>query len=385
MTYYIPTKIHFGEGKVLNELESIVKSYNLKNIFLVSGRSFVRKTGLLDKILEKLNNYNIITYDKVSPSPKLEELDDALSKARKYNAELIIGFGGGSVLDTGKIVSVMMDKEESILDYIKKQNKRLHKTPFIAIPTTAGTGSEVSPFAAFYHDKRKQSFGSIRDYLVYPDYAIVDPVLTMTMPKELTASSGLDALSQALESYWNVNSNPLSDTHAVQAIKLILENLEYSYERINDEKSKFNVARASLEAGLAFSQTATTAPHSVSYPMTAHFNLSHGFACALTLPEFLLHNYEVNEKDCIDKRGHEFVKNRLENLASYHLGFTNIDHFYKTIKNLMRNINAPLTLWNAKIYNYNILIEEGFTPERMKNNPRLVTKEDLIEILGKIK
>ena len=381
MIYYIPTKIHFGNGS-LSQLESVVKEYNPKNIFLVTGRNFVKKTGLQNRILQDLRDYEVFVYDRVNPIPKLEEVNDALKEAKNYEADLIIGIGGGSVLDTSKIVSVMLKNEGEILDYIGKKIKN-KGVPLIAIPTTAGTGSEVTPFAAFYYNDRKKSFGSIEDYLVYPSHAIVDPELTFTMPKELTASTGLDALSQALESYWSINSNPLPDTHAVQAIKLVLENLNLSYERINDEESKINMSRASLEAGLAFSQTATTAPHSVSYPMTAHFNLSHGFACALTLPEFLLYNHNIKEEDCLDKRGHKFVKKHLERLINSDLGFVGIKHFYDGIRNLMNKVNAPSTLTEAGIDDIEIILNEGFAPERMNNNPRKVTKESLKEILKK--
>ena len=383
MIYYVPTKIHFGNESFLDNLNSIVKSYNPKKIFLITGRNFVKRTGLLDIILKSLNSYEILTYDNVNPSPKFEEINHAIIKYNEFNPDLIIGVGGGSVLDTAKIISIINNHKTPILDYVNNKETAKIKIPFIAIPTTAGTGSEVTPFAAFYYNNKKQSFGSIRDYLVYPDHAMVNPELTLTMPKEITASSGLDALSQAIESYWSINSNPLSDTHAVHAIKLILENLDHSYERINDEESKFNMSKASLEAGLAFSQTATTAPHSVSYPMTSYFNLSHGFACALTLPEFLLYNYEVKKRDCLDKRGHEFVKKRLDKLA-WGYGFKSLNDFYNRIKEMMKKINAPLTLRQAGIDNIEIILNEGFSPERMNNNPRKVTRESLKKILEKI-
>ena len=382
MTYYIPTKIHFGNGS-LSELERVVKEYNPKNIFLVTGKNFAKKTGLRDKMLNYLKGYEVFVYDNVNPVPKLEDVNNAINTVIGNYHDLIIGIGGGSVLDTSKIVSVMLKNDGKILDYHGGKKIKNKGVPLIAIPTTAGTGSEVTPFAAFYYNKRKKSFGSIEDYLVYPDHAIVDPELTLTMPKELTASSGLDALSQALESYWSINSNPLSDTHAIQSIKLILENLDYSYERINDVDARFNMSKASLEAGLAFSQTATTAPHSISYPMTAHFNLSHGFACALTLPEFLLYNYNINKEDCLDKRGYEFVKKRLDKLA-WDFGFKSLNDFYDKIRSLMKKVDAPLTLTGAGINDIEIILNEGFSPERMNNNPRKVTRESLKRILEKI-
>jgi alcohol dehydrogenase len=379
--YHIPTKIHFG-NKALNELEEIVNKKNPHQILLITGKNFVKKSGLQDRVLDLLKNFHVIVYDKVNPVPKEKEIYNSIEYVKQYDPDLIIGIGGGSVLDTSKIVAIML-RNYGELDYINSIKKN-DKVSLIAIPTTAGTGSEVTPFSAFYKDNKKQSFGKINDYSNYPEYAIVDPELTFTMPKKLTASTGLDALSQAIESYWNINSNPLSDTHAIEAIKLTLENLENSYERVNDVDSKFNMAKASLEAGLAFSQTATTAPHSISYPMTSYFNLDHGFACALTLSEFLLYNYGVNNENCLDPRGHEFVKKRLDNL-SFYLGFDSVNELYSKIKEVMKNINAPLSLNEANIDDIDIILREGFTKERMSNNPRKVSEESLNELLEKIR
>ncbi len=381
MKYYMPTEIYFGNGN-LNKTQEIVKENNPENILLITGKNFAKKAGLQEKLSSNLKDYQVNIYDKVNPIPKLEDVEDALRFAKQQNIDLIIGLGGGSVLDISKITSIMLRNEGNVLDYVNKKIKNRGIT-LIAIPTTSGTGSEVSPFAAFYYNKKKQSFGGIKDHLVYPHYAVVDPELTLTMPNEVVASSGLDALSQALESYWSINSNDLSDIHAIQSIKLILTNLENSYLS-NDLKYKYNMSKASLEAGLAFSQTATTAPHSVSYPMTAHFNLSHGFACALTLPEFLRYNYEINKDNCIDERGHIFVREKLDNLLN-ELDMKSLLNLSDSIKNLMIKVNAPLTLSKVGIENYNVILEEGFTPERMSNNPRLVTKEDLARILYRIR
>ncbi len=376
MMYHMPTKIQFGIG-IFNNLENIVKEYSPHKILLITGKNFMRESGLLDRTLNLLQNYIVIHYT-VEPYPKLEDVDNLIIESMENRINLIIGIGGGSVLDTAKIISVMFNNEKSALDYDKEKINKKY-LPFIAVPTTAGTGSEVTPFAVFYQNKRKKSFGGVKHSIVFPDYAIVDPELTITMNKELIASTGLDAFSQALESYWSVHSNALSDVHSLEAIKLIMRNLENSYLH-DDINYKVNMARASLESGLAFSQTATTAPHSVSYPMTAHFNLKHGFACALTLPEFLFYNYTVKDSDCTDRRGSDFVAERLEDL-SRKINFNSVLEFYHRIKDLMFNIRAPLTLKDANINDINIIIDEGFSPERMSNNPRLVTSDSLRSLL----
>ena len=145
------------------------------------------------------------------------------------------------------------------------------------------------------------------------------------------------------------------------------------------------MSKASLEAGLAFSQTATTAPHSVSYPMTAHFDLVHGFACALTLPEFLLYNYDISEEDCLDKRGYKFIRGKLDKLT-WDFGFKSLKDFYDKIKSLMKKVDAPLTLTDVGIDSHiDLILDEGFSSERMNNNPRKVTRESLQMLLEKIR
>ena len=212
----------------------------------------------------------------------------------------------------------------------------------------------------------------------FPTVALVDYRLTLTLPPEQIAATGLDALSQAIEAYWSIYSNPSSDIHAKRTIELVMENLENSYK--GQKKAREMMSLAALEAGMAFSQTKTTAVHSVSYPFSVHYNIPHGFACALTLPHFFLYNYGVTENDCLDKRGVEFVKSRMQNLARF-LGAGNVEKAKEKILNLMASVNAL----NKVNFDADIIVRDGFSPERVANNPRNLTKESLEKILELIK
>jgi alcohol dehydrogenase class IV len=349
MEYYLPTKIILG--KLESELKSAIGLFKPQKILLASCQS-MKKLGAIDKILNLLSDYEVSVFSEITQKPSLE-----LVQQIKKETDLVIGLGGGSVLDTVKVAAAEIQR------------------PLIAIPTTAGSGSEVTPFAALYDMENKKKLSLTPGF---PSVALFDYRLTLTLPQEQVASTGLDALSQAVEAYWSIYSNPLSDTHAQRAIELVMENLENSWK--GQEKAREMMSLAALEAGLAFSQTKTTAVHSVSYPFSIFYDIPHGFACALTLPYFFVYNAGVTENDCLDKRGVEFVKDRMQNLAHF-LGAKNVKKAKEKILGLMASIKAP-----TKVdFDIDTIVRDGFSPERVANNPRNLVKESLEEILKPIK
>jgi len=347
--YHLPTKI------ILGRLEEIIRGevdlFKPEKILLITSQDF-KQLGIVNKLQDCLAGYQVSVFLEVKSNPSPELVIKA-----KQASDLIIGLGGGSVLDVAKVVATELKK------------------PCFTIPTTAGTGSEVTPFAALYDWKKKKKLSLAVNF---PNVAIVDYQLTLTLPQELVASTGMDALSQAMEAYWSIHSNPLSDIHAEKAIKLVIGNLEHSWD--GSEKAREAMSLAALEAGRAFSQTKTTAVHSVSYPLTIHYGLAHGLACALTLPHFLIYNYQVSERDCSDERGADFVKKRIQTLAGF-LGAKNVVEGKELIAELMKSIGLP-----AKAdFDIELVLKDAFSPERVRNNPRLVTEENLRRILETIK
>ena len=350
MEYYLPTRIVLG--KLESEIKKEVDLFRPQKILLISGGEAMKRAGVIDRTLNCLSGYQVSVFDKVEPNPGPE-----MVKRAKQKADLIIGLGGGSVIDVAKIVAADLKK------------------PCIAIPTTAGTGSEVTPFAALYYKEKKKKMSLTVNF---PDVALVDYTLTLTLPPEVVASSGIDSLSQAIEAYWSIYSNPLSDTHAQKAIELVIGNLKNSWD--GDEGARKAMSLAALEAGLAFSQTKTTAVHSVSYPLTIHYGVPHGLACGLTLPYFLAYNHQVSDTDCLDKRGPNFVKKRIEEIASF-IGVKEVKMAKRALIDLMEGINLP-----ARIdFDIEVVIRDAFSPERVANNPRRVTVENLKKILEEIK
>ena len=211
--------------------------------------------------------------------------------------------GGGSVLDIGKSVSIFSTNKGNIEDYLfKKISFRKKGIPLILIPTTAGTGSEATHFAVIFKEKTKYSLAD--EKFIQGDYIIVDPELTYSLPKRVTAYTGMDAFCQGVESFWNINSTDESKEYAKKAIKLIMNNIEKAVNS-PDEESRYNMAIAANYAGKAINITKTTATHAISYPITSYFNVPHGLAVALTISSMIIFNAGVNKNDVLDPRGLE--------------------------------------------------------------------------------
>lgn len=350
MKYYLPTQIILGRWE--DEIKEVVDSFGAKTLLLITSGQAMRRAGVIDKMLSLFVGYQVSVFDEVEPNPSPETVEKA-----KISCDLVIGLGGGSTMDMAKVVAFELKK------------------PCIEIPTTAGTGSEVTPFAALYDKQKKKKLSLTPGF---PTVALVDYKLTLTLPKEMVAVSGLDALSQAIEAYWCIYSTPLSDVHAKRAIKLVVGNLENSFDA--EEQAREAMSLAALEAGLAFSQTKTTAPHSVSYPLTIFYGIPHGLGCALTLPHFLVFNRKVTDRDCADSRGASFVRQKIEQIADF-LGEKSVEAAAEKILSLMKSMSMPTEIK----FDVELVLDNAFSPERMGNNPRKVTREDLREILGKIK
>jgi alcohol dehydrogenase class IV len=369
----------------IKKLNKIIKKNKFKKAFYITGNSALEQVNIekVQKIIE--NNCNIFHYNEISPTPNIEGVKRALTSFKKGHYDVIIAMGGGSVLDIGKSVSIFCTNKGKIEDYLlKRKNFTQQSIPLVLIPTTAGTGSETTHFAVLFINNTKYSLTDKK--FLYADYAIVDPELTYSLPKKVTAYTGMDALSQAIESFWNINSTKESKKYAKKAIQLIMENL---FKAVNDpdESSRYNMALAANYAGKAINITKTTACHAISYPITSYFNVPHGQAVALSLPSMIVFNSEVSEGDVLDLRGSDYVKNVLKELVML-LNATSFIEAKKEIIELLEAIGLETKLSALGIVDpedFEIIIRNGFNPERVKNNPRLLTETQLRNILNEIK
>lgn len=309
--------ILFGNDCYL-EIEEILKKEGVKNLLLVSGNSF-KKTEIYKYIVDLA--VNIFEFSGFSPNPKYEEALEGTSVFDENGCTAILAAGGGSALDTAKCIKTF-----------SKKNKEGRHIPLITIPTTAGTGSESTQYAVFYRNGEKDSLASS---LVMPEYALLIPQVLATLPEYQKKCTLLDALCQAAESFWSVNSTEESRKIAGEAIEKLVPNI-YKYCCDNDSSVLDDIMSGSNLAGQAIAITATTAPHAMSYKLTTTYGIPHGLGVGLTFPKVLRYMAE-GKGECNDSRGREFIDNILSELAQ-HFGVDSAlllaDWFEEMLKNL---------------------------------------------------
>ncbi len=375
---------YFGFNSI-NNLRNILLKHKPKNIFLVTGKNSYEKCGA-KKILNKiLRNYNVVDFTEFEVNPKFDDIKKGLELFKKNNCDFVIAVGGGTTLDIAKAVNLFASNEEkSFIEYINNPTKIKNKGKVtVAIPTTSGSGSEATRYAVLYKDKVKYT---LTHNFIIPEYAIVDPQFTMNLPAHITAFTGMDALSQAIESYWSINSTDESKKYSREAIKLIIKNIPLAVNN-SSEISRGTMTKAAHLAGNAINITKTTACHAISYPITSYFNVPHGHAVALTIAPMIVYNSQVTKQDLLDKRGVDYVKNTIKEIVEL-IGASNAEEASEKITNLMKEIGLSTKLSELGIEtdeDIEIIIRNGFNPDRVNNNPRKLTEETLRGILYEIR
>ena len=289
MTYHYqnPVAIRFGAGSIV-ELSGVLANRRAVLVTFPEAEGL----GLLARLRANLGPALVGIEDRIEPNPDVSYLRAMYERFWRDHGdcEAIVAVGGGSAIDTAKalMVGTASGRFEELIALLTKGTpfKPNRVKTLIAVPTTAGTGSEVTPWATIW-DRVAGKKHSLHLAETWPETAIVDPELMLTLPNSVTVQSGLDALSHALESIWNVNANPISDTFAVAAAREVMTTLPALIDKPKDAQLRTQMALAALKAGLAFSNTKTALAHSISYEMTLRFGLPHGIACSFTLPMVL--------------------------------------------------------------------------------------------------
>jgi alcohol dehydrogenase len=281
-SYINPVDVTFGAG-ALASLPKLLKNRSYCLITYNDHPAFDQ----LARQIEQMVGAPAVSIREVEPNPSFNGLrkNCATFAQSKSEPQVIIALGGGSVIDTAKVVAGAGGDFALVQNFLegKAGIETLHKLPIIAIPTTAGTGSEVTCWATAWDTDAKKKY-SLAHARFYPEAAIVDPSLTLGVPPGLTMSTALDSLSHALESIWNVNANPVSTNHAVFAAREVMEVLPLLMKDLGNFNLRSRIMRAALFAGLAFSNTKTALAHSLSYYLTLHHGTVHGIACSFCLP-----------------------------------------------------------------------------------------------------
>lgn len=295
MKYYsfnASTRLIFGIGSI-TKLPSVIEEYDSKKVLIITDKGVVN-AGILDKVKSILDKIPIEydVFDEVESDPSTFIIERVYEDAKKKEAHIIIALGGGSSIDTSKGVSLLMGNNGKLQDFAGVNKVKNKGIPLIAIPTTAGTGSEVTNFAVLSDLEANTKF-TITSSLISPDVAILDPELTLTLPAKITAATGLDALTHAIEAYTSVISEPISDALAIKAMNLIYRHLPKAVHRGSNLESRTGMLQAELMAGIAFNNAFLGLCHAIASPLGALCHLSHGLANAIMLPYVMKFNYIV--------------------------------------------------------------------------------------------
>lgn len=380
--FYAPGKIIFGPGG-LSQVGAEAKRLGSK-VLIVLGKSAMKKSGALDRLTHLLieNNLEYTIYDNIPSDPTVEIVDTGTSLARKENCNLVIALGGGSVLDTGKAISAMVTNEGSVADYQEIEGKgRKFKTkplPFIAIPTTSGTGSEATKNAVITNTEFSLK-KSIRDPMLIPEVALVDPELTLSLPPHITADCGGDALTQCIESYLGKKSQEITDALSLHAIGLIGKSLVKAVKDGKNLEARKDMAMAALLSGLCLSNSGLGAVHALSHPLGVYYKIPHGLSCAVLLPYVMEYNLPV-----VTKKLAKIAQSLGEDISL--LSETEAaQRAVERIKEILSQagIKSNLSEWGIKKEDFSQLIK-GAKGGSLNNNPRDTSDEDLIELLYKM-
>lgn len=370
-----PRKIFFG----LNSLGVLTKelmALNADNLLIITDANIV-KLGYVDRIVGQLDNVKVEVFSKVEQEPSLSKLEELATGVRERNYDVILGLGGGSVMDSAKVASFSARNPGPILHYLGVDKVRKKGLPLICVPTTSGTGSEVTRFAVIKHGKTKKAVVSD---LIIPDIAIVDPVLTVSMPPSLTAHTGLDAFAHAAEAMISSWATPITDTLALGAIEWVFRYLKRAYINGDDLEARYHMSIAATMAGLSFNDPRVILAHSIGQTIGPIYNIPHGLSVALTLP-YMLDFYlatSANKIAMMSKAAGLYSPEKTEE--------ENAKALIEKLLQFYRELSVPLSLkeFGVPLNALEKLAEDTITLQPRRNSPIKFTKENILNVYDKM-
>ena len=368
-SFHLPTKVVFGVG-ALDNLGTELDERGWGSALIVTDRG-VREAGLLARVEEQLRasgvDYGV--YDGVVPNPTVSSIEAGLPLAKER--EVLIALGGGSAIDTAKALNVLKAHGGQVLDWEGNEAVPGPCGPLVAIPTTAGTGSEVTPIAQISVPERQQKVPLVSRHLA-PDVAIVDPALTVSLPPAMTAATGMDALTHAIEAATTVAEQPLADTLAFRAIERINEFLPRAVRNGQDLEARTQMAFASLLAGMAFSNAWVALAHAIAHALGGLYDLPHGLCCALALPVAMEYNLEAKPE-------------KYQQIAEL-LGQPSAEAGIARVRALNQEIGIPQGLRELGVPESDVerIAELALLDGSILFNPREVTHEELVALVRRL-
>ena len=360
---YTKVKIICKEGAI-DTLQSIVEKEGFNRGILITDK-FFSTNGVAEKIIKNTKSI-VCSYTDCLANPSLLDAEKVVSIMKDYNVDFAVALGGGSSLDIGKFACSLFYGDSRAADYFYGKKFNEQHIPLIAVPTTAGTGSEVTGVSVMSNSETGEK-APVCSANFFPYMAIVDSDFTLSVPSFITAATGIDAIAHALESYWCNSHNEKSDEMALSALNRLFKNIEKAYQNGNDRKARFEMSQGALEAGIAFAPTRTAGIHASSYPLSEQCHLCHGEACGVTLDGFILYNSNI-------------ISERMENLSKK-LGFNNSSEMAAKVKTLKEKFGLKVSIPESDEEKIKAIAEGCLKHPLMKNNPAIPSIDDMVLIL----
>jgi acetaldehyde dehydrogenase/alcohol dehydrogenase len=403
--FKIPPKIYFENGSV----QYLEHMPDISRAFIVTDPVMI-KLGYVKKVLYYLRKRKIYChseiFSEVEPDPSVETIMRGVEEMRKFEPDVIIALGGGSAIDAAKGMWLFYENPDTSFDGLKLKfldiRKRAFqypnlgvKTKLVAIPTTSGTGSEVTSFSVITDKEKGNIKYPLADYELTPDVAIIDPQFVMTMPKDITADTGMDVLTHAIEAYVSVLASDFTNGLAMKAIELVFKYLPRSYNDPTDSVAREKMHNASCIAGMAFTNAFLGINHSLAHKLGGEFNIPHGRANAILLPHVIRYNAQKPTKFATFPKYGKYVADYRYAQISRFLNFggktqeEQIESLIEAIKELMKKLNMPTTIADCGINEAEFLsklpdlAERAFEDQCTTANPRYPLIDELIEIYKK--
>jgi len=375
-----PSVIVNGPGAA-KEVGSFAKGLGKKALIVTDSN--LEKFGLLKEVRASLETAGVpfVVYDKVVTEPTMDYTEEGLKVYKGGQADFLIAVGGGSPMDTAKSIAALSTNPGKITDFMGANKVPKPGAPLIAIPTTAGTGSEVTPFTIITDTARDVKMLIASPYII-PRVALVDPLMTLTMPQEITAATGLDALTHAIEAYVSVKAQPITDTLALQAIRVISANLRQAWSNGDNLEARTNMVMGALQAGLAFANSSVALVHGMARPIGAYFHAAHGVSNAALLPTVIEFSVLGNPRRYADIA---------EAMGEMTEGFSLLDAAYlaaEAVKRLNDDLKVPnlegLGVEEKKFHSVvKQMAADAIASGSPGNNPRKATPEEIVELYKK--
>jgi len=376
-SYHIPTAIEFGWGS-LTRLPSIVKGLGGTRAFVV-GDPGVVKAGVAERVIGTLVSAGIpsIPFSDIESDPDVSSVDNGVQLAKAEVCDVVIGVGGGSALDTAKAIGLMLNNPGTIRDYVGVGKVERAGVPVVAIPTTAGTGSELTIWSVL-SDKEKKVKISVGSVLNCPRVALLDPELTVSLPPAITAATGMDALVHALESYVNKATQPISEAMSEQAMALIARSLRVAVAQPDNAQARADLLLASTIAAMAFNSTRLGLVHAFAMPLGARFHIPHGLVNAIMLPAVMRFNLPGNLGKYA--RIAEIFGEQIKDLSLHEAAKRSV----VAIESLKADvgITAKLSQFGVTEADFDSVVDEALLSGNVPVNPRKPTRDDMKALLS---